>query len=176
MTAHTTTARDLDQRTGGIAAADVGLLILRVFFGGLLFVHGTQKLFGWFNGMGWDATTSGFEQMGYNPGKFFGTLAGLSELTGGALLFLGLLTPLAAAIALGTMINAINVTWHGGLQGYETALLFGVAAVTLAFTGPGRYSLDHGRPWERRGVVWAVAAVVLAVVAGVVTLIFKWAL
>lgn len=182
MTAHTTAATDLDQRTGGIAAADIGLLVLRIFFGGLLFVHGAQKLFGWFDGMGWDATTSGFDQMGYNPGKFFGTLAGLSEMVGGGLLVLGLLTPLAAAIALGTMINAINATWHSGLfggaegPGYEMGLLFAVAAAALAFTGPGRYSLDYGRPWQRQGVVWGTGAVVLAVVAGVVTLILKWAL
>ncbi|MBB5914962.1 putative oxidoreductase [Nocardia transvalensis] len=182
MTAHTTAARDLEQGAGSVSASDIGLLILRVVFGGLLFAHGTQKLFGWFDGMGWDATTSSFDQIGYNPGKVFGTLAGLCEATGGALLFLGLLTPLAAAIALGTMINAINATWSSGLfgsqqgPGYEIALLFAVVAAALAFTGPGRYSLDYGRPWERRGVTWGVAAVVLAVVAAVITLILKWVL
>ncbi|MGY2062721.1 DoxX family protein, partial [Nocardia gipuzkoensis] len=136
-----------DRRVSGgtdTLALDIGLLVLRVFFGGLLFVHGSQKLFGWFNGQGWRQTTAGFEHMGYNPGKLFGTLAGLCEFTGGALLLLGLLTPLGAAIALGTMINAMNVTWHSGLSGYEHALLFAAAAGALAFTGPARFSLDHG--------------------------------
>ncbi|GAB2683803.1 DoxX family protein [Nocardia thraciensis] len=179
MTAHTTASSELGRRAD---TSDVGLLVLRLFFGGLLAAHGAQKLFGWFNGPGLDATNTMFDQMGYNPGKLFGTLAGLSELTGGILLLLGLLTPLAAAIALGTMVNAINATWASGLfggtggPGYEMALLFGIAAAALGFTGPGRYSLDHGRPWERKGVVWGAAAVVLAIVAGVITLILKWTL
>ncbi|MRH93238.1 DoxX family membrane protein [Nocardia sp. SYP-A9097] len=157
-------------------ASDIGLLVARVGFGGLLAVHGTQKLFGWFNGYGLSATQAGFEAMGYNPGKIFGTLAGLSELTGGLLLLLGLFTPLAAAIALGTMLNAVNATWHGGFSAFEPALLFAIIAAGLAFTGPGRFSLDSGRPWARQGIAWGAAAVVLAVVAALITLVFKWAL
>lgn len=163
-------------------ATDIGLLALRVGFGGLLAVHGAQKLFGWFGGAGWDATTSGFEAMGYNPGVLFGTLAGLTELGGGLLLLLGLFTPLAAAVTLGTMINAVNVTWGNGLSGtadgpgYEMALLFAVAAVGLAFTGSGRFALDAGRAWERRGVVWGAGAVAVAVGAAVLTLVLKWVL
>ncbi|QLY30651.1 DoxX family protein [Nocardia huaxiensis] len=165
----------------GVNASDIGLLALRVGFGGLLAAHGAQKLFGWFGGYGLEATQGAFEQMGYNPGKLFGTLAGLSELTGGLLLLLGLLTPLAAAIALGTMVNAVNATWSNGLfggaqPGYEMALLFAIAAFTLAFTGPGRFSLDAGRPWQRQGLVWGGLAVAVALGAGVVTLILKWAL
>ncbi len=165
--------RPLEFRIADSVAADVGLLLLRVVFGGLLFVHGTQKLFGWFNGYGLSATAQGFQQMGYDPGKFFATLAGLCEAVGGGLLFLGLLTPLAAAIVLGTMINAMHVTWSGGLSGYESALLFAVVAVALGFTGPGRFSLDHGRPWQRDGLVWGVGAIVVGVVAAVVTLVVK---
>lgn len=169
-----TTNTELD----GISA-DIGLLIIRVVFGALLAVHGTQKLFGWFQGYGWDATTAMFDGMGYNPGKFFGTLAGLCELGGGLLLAVGLVTPLASAIVLGTMINAINSLWSLGLFGkdtYEMPLLFAVVGAGIAFTGPGKFSLDHGRPWQRHGFVWGAGAVVLAVVAAVLTLILKWAL
>lgn len=161
------------------SAADIGLLLLRVVFGGLLAGHGTQKLFGWFDGKGWRATAASFDSMGYNPGKLFGTLAGLSELTGGILLLLGLLTPLASAIVLGTMINAVNATWSGGLwsgKGYETPLLFATVGAVVAFTGPGRFALDYGRPWRRPGVVWGVAAIAVAAIAAVVVLILKWTL
>ncbi|MFX0574348.1 DoxX family protein [Nocardia nepalensis] len=161
------------------SAADIGLVLLRVVFGGLLAAHGGQKLFGWFSGMGWSRNAATFDSMGYNPGKLFGTLAGLSEFTGGILLVLGLLTPLASAIVLGTMINAINTTWSGGLmtgKGYELPLLFATVGAVVAFTGPGRFSLDSGRPWQRQGVVWGVAAIVLAVIAAVLTLILKWTL
>ncbi|UAK32893.1 DoxX family membrane protein [Nocardia asteroides] len=158
-------------------ATDIGLLILRVVFGGLLAAHGAQKLFGWWGGPGLQANADSFEQMGYNPGKLFGTLAGLTELGGGLLLLLGLLTPLAGAIVVGTMINAINVTWSGGLLGgWEMGLLFAVVGAALPFTGPGKFSLDAGRPWGRHGFVWGVGALIVAVVAGVLTLILKWVL
>ncbi|MEU4417251.1 MULTISPECIES: DoxX family protein [Nocardia] len=166
--------------TDETTAAGIGLLVLRVGFGGLMAAYGTQKLFGWFNGPGWRANADGFTAMGYNPGEIFGTLAGLTELVGGLLLVFGLFTPLAAAVVLGTMINAINVLWSGGLfpsdpstPGYTTPLLFALVAAALAFTGPGRFSLDAGRPWQRQGVVWGAGAVAVAVVAAVVTLILK---
>ncbi|MEV0032833.1 DoxX family protein [Nocardia sp. NPDC050793] len=160
-------------------ASDIGLLILRVVFGGLLTAHGAQKLFGWFSGYGLEATQMSFDQMGYNPGELFGTLAGLTEIVGGLMLVLGVLTPLAAAIVLGTMLNAINATWGPGLfgqGGWEMALLFGTVAATLAFTGSGKFSLDAGRPWERKGFVWGAGAVALAVATGIFTLILKWVL
>ncbi len=152
---------------------DIGLLVLRLGCGGLLFVTGSQKLFGWFNGAGWSHTTAGFQHMGYHPGTLFGTLAGLCEFSGGALLILGLLTPLAAAIVIGTMINAVNVTWPHGLMGSSSALLLVAAAAALGFAGPGRIAVDHGRSWQRQGVVWGVAALVLGVVAALVTLVAK---
>ncbi|MGW1743406.1 DoxX family protein [Nocardia sp. NPDC001965] len=160
-------------------SSDIGLLILRVVFGLLLAAHGSQKLFGWFDGPGLRANNAAFEQMGFNPGDFFGTLAGLCESVGGLLLALGALSPLGAAIVLGTTIVIINTSYSGGLltgHGYETGLLYATAAAALAFTGPGRFSVDGNRPWARGGVVWGVIAVVVAVVAAVLTLIFKHAL
>ncbi|WP_069163105.1 DoxX family protein [Nocardia altamirensis] len=159
--------------------ADIGLLIIRVVFGGMMATHGAAKLFGWFEGAGWTATTDGFDGMGYNPGKLFGTLAGLSEFVGGLLLVVGLLTPLAGAIILGTMINAINVTWSLGLFGkenFELGLLFAAIGAGFAFTGAGKFSLDAGRPWQRPSFALGAGAVIVAVVAAVLTLILKWLL
>lgn len=177
MTAYSTLDRTGSSLTGDRApAADIGLLTLRLVFGLLFAAHGTQKLFGWFGGPGLAANNAGFEQMGYHPGALFGTLAGLSELVGGLLLALGALSPLGAAIVLGTAIVIINQTFSGGLltgQGYEMGLLFGAAAAGLAFTGPGRFAVDHQRPWARGGLVWGLAAVVAAVLAAGVTLILE---
>jgi len=159
-----------DDTTAGI---DIGLLVLRLGAGGLLFITGSQKLFGWFNGAGWTRTTAGFEKMGYHPGKLFGTLAGLCEFTGGTLLVLGLLTPLAAAIVIGTMINAVHVTWPHGLVASASGLLLIGAAAALGFTGPGRISLDYGRLWRRHGIGWGLGAIVLGVVAAAITLVVK---
>lgn len=177
MTAYSTLDRTDGSLTGDRAlATDIGLLILRLVFGLLFAAHGAQKLFGWFGGPGLAANNAGFEQMGYNPGGLFGTLAGLSELVGGLLLALGALSPLGAAIVLGTAIVIVNQTFSGGLltgQGYEMGLLFGTVAAALAFTGPGRFAVDHQRPWARSGLIWGVTAVVAAVLAAIVTLVFK---
>ncbi|WP_336087862.1 DoxX family protein [Nocardia sp. SSK8] len=175
-TATRTTPTTTTTTADAALSSDIGLLVLRVGFGGLFAAHGAQKLFGWWGGQGWRATVDGFTGMGYNPGEIFGTLAGLTEFAGGLALLLGLLTPLAAAAVLGTMVNAINVTFSGGLltgQGYEMALLFAIPAITLAFTGPGRLSLDHGRPWARQGVVWGAGAVALGIGSGLLTLLLK---
>jgi putative oxidoreductase len=155
-------------------AIDIGLLILRLAFGLLFAAHGAQKLFGWFGGEGLEANNAGFEQMGFNPGALFGTLAGLSELAGGLLLACGAFTPLGAAMVLGTGIVIIHTGFDKGLLGgYEMGLLFAVVAAAVAFTGPGRLSVDAGRPWARTGPAWGVISVALAVVAAVITLVFK---
>lgn len=173
MTIHITAPDALHTSATDSASTDIGLLVLRAGSGGLLFVTGSEKLFGWFHGTGWHRTTETFGQMGYRPGTVFGTLAGLCEFTGGVLLVLGLLTPLAAAIIIGTMINAVHVTWPHGLVAADSAGLLIVAAIALGITGPGRISLDHNRPWERRGLGWGVGALVLGVVAAVITLVAR---
>lgn len=175
MTVSTTLDRTDDSTTSEkTLSTDIGLLILRLVFGGLFAAHGAQKLFGWFGGEGLAANNAGFEKMGFNPGSLFGTLAGLSEFVGGVLLALGAFTPLSAAIVLGTGIVIVNTGFSKGLLGgYELPLFFTVAALVIAFTGPGRFSVDAGRPWARTGLTWGVISVVTAVVAAVITLIFK---
>ncbi|MGW5381360.1 DoxX family protein [Nocardia sp. NPDC003963] len=156
------------------AAPDIGLLILRLAFGLLFAAHGTQKLFGWFGGQGLQANNAGFEKMGFEPGSLFGTVAGLSELVGGLLLAFGAFTPLGAAVVLGTAIVIVHTGFGKGLLGgYELGLLFAVAASAIAFTGPGRFSVDSGRPWARTGPTWGAVSVALAVVAAGATLAFK---
>src|SRR3954470_1038401 len=125
-----------------------GLFIIRIVLGGLLFAHGTQKLFGWFGGYGLDGTGGFFEQVGHRPGRTMAALAGLSEAGGATLLVLGLLTPLGAAMVIGVMVVA-SVSVHGdkGLWatngGYELPLTNAVIAGSLAFTGAGSFSLDN---------------------------------
>jgi putative oxidoreductase len=50
-------------------AADAGLLVLRAFLGLLMVAHGSQKLFGWFNGYGVRGTGGYFASIGYRPGR-----------------------------------------------------------------------------------------------------------
>src|SRR3954468_23810029 len=90
----------------------LGAAVIRAVVGPLFIGHGTQKLFGWFGGHGIEATGSAFESMGMKPGKRHATAAGLAETTGGALLTLGLLTPVGATLVSGTMVTAIRKA-HG---------------------------------------------------------------
>lgn len=146
------------------AAIDLGLLLLRIVPFGVLTVFGAQKLFGFFGGGGLAGTEAAFAQMGYQPALFFAVLGGASELLGGLLLVLGLLTPLGAAMSMGVMINAIAAVSAKSLDVLGFPIVLGAVALALAFTGPGRYSLDAGRPWQRTGLVWGGASTGLAVV------------
>ncbi|MCD9142191.1 DoxX family protein [Streptomyces albireticuli] len=154
----------------------LGLLLIRLMIGLTMVGHGTQKLFGWFGGAGIDGTGKFFTQSGYPAGKAMAVVAGLSEALGGLGLFLGLLTPLAAAAVLGTMINALVVTWGDFFlpTGVEFTLLIAVTATALALTGPGRYAVDHYLPVLRAPrLSYGVAAIVLAVVAALAVVLTR---
>ena len=153
----------------------IGLLILRIVVGALLIGHGTQKLFGWFGGSGFAGTAHGFGAMGFRPGRPFAAAAGIGEAGGGALLVLGLATPLGAAAVIGVMATAIvSVHLHNGVwntnRGFEFPLTNATVAATLAFTGPGRLSLDHAIGWRPWGVAWGVGAVAVGVLAAAAVL------
>ncbi|MFJ1758104.1 DoxX family protein [Kitasatospora sp. NPDC088134] len=136
---------------------DLGLLALRGAVGGVLFAHGTQKLFGWFGGGGLAGTAQGMEHMGFVPAERSALAAGLGEAGGGTLLALGLATPAAGAVVAGTMAGAISVHAPAGFfaqgGGYEYPALLGACGLALGVSGAGRYSLDAAlghrldRPW-----------------------------
>ena len=94
----------------------------------------------------------------------------VAECRGGVLLTLGLFEPAAAAVIVSVMIVAIaTVHWRNGLlasiNGIELPLLYLTAALTLALTSPGDYSLDAVlglRQW------WTPQITGIALAAGVV--------
>ncbi|CAG9610355.1 DoxX family protein [Pseudoneobacillus rhizosphaerae] len=126
---------------------DLGLLIIRLVIGVLFIGHGAQKLFGWFGGYGLKGTGGWFDSIGMKPGVTLALLAGLTELFGGLLFALGLLTPLAGIMIAGTMLMAIikvhapNGLWSTA-NGYEYNLTLLVVAIGIALIGPGQYALD----------------------------------
>lgn len=166
---------------------DLGLLLLRVGVGLIAMAHGSQKLFGWWNG----PRLSGFEDylanaantnIGFNgdAAKPLAIVGALSETIGGLMLVLGLLTPIAGSAVLGVMTIAslYKATLAGGVWffasdpdftggGIEYELFLGLAAAAIILTGPGRISLDFGRGWATRPFIGSAAWLVVGIAAPV---------
>lgn len=125
--------------------------------------HGAQKAFGWFGGYGLAGTGAFFENLGFKPGRLFAAAAAYGEIVSGLLVAAGFLGPIGPALLLSVMlVAAVSVHWGHGLfaasNGIELPLLYAIVGVTLALTGPGRYSLDAllGLGWlSSLQIVWS---------------------
>jgi putative oxidoreductase len=138
-------------------------LILRALMGLLFMGHGLQKLKGWFGGYGLEGTGQFFDSIGIRPGRKHATAAGAAETAGGAMLALGLLTPVSAAALIGVMATAVKTVhlekgpWvsEGGWE-YNAIIVASLVALTEA--GPGALSLYNRLGTELSGPFWAFAA------------------
>jgi len=139
----------------------IGSLALRSTIGPLFVGHGTQKLFGWFDGHGPEGTGGFFESLGMRPGRRHATAAGWAEAAGGALVTLGALTPLAGTALTASMVTAIrkvhaqNGPWSTK-GGYEYNLVLIAALMALTDSGPGRPSVDSVLLPRMKGSAWAL--------------------
>ena len=85
---------------------DIGLLMVRLVVGALLFAHATQKLWGWFSGPGFGGATKLFHDLGQRPAPVMVRVAAGCELLGATLLVLGVATPLGVVVVVSTMLVA----------------------------------------------------------------------
>jgi putative oxidoreductase len=123
------------------------LLVLRVALGITFLLHGANKVR---SRASFEGTGKFFESLGMRPGRINAALAAGTEIIGGALMALGLLTPLAAAMIIGLMLVA-GVTDHRGKgffifrpgQGWEYVMMLGFTAFAIGTIGAGDWSLDH---------------------------------
>jgi putative oxidoreductase len=152
----------------------LGSLAIRGVIGPLFMGHGAQKLFGKFGGHGPEGTGQFFEQLGLRPGRRHAVTAGWAEFGGGALLLLGMLTPVAASLISGSMITAIRKA-HADKGpwvtegGYEYNLVLLAAMVAVSDCGPGQPSVDEAMfPWMR-GAVAAVGQLAAGAVGSYLT-------
>ncbi|AKK10939.1 DoxX family protein [Corynebacterium uterequi] len=159
-----------DARRGTI---DFGLLLLRVLLGGWLVLAALTTFFRLDGGQGLQGLE---EELSFLPAAHIMAIAvPTTQLAAGLFLIFGLLTPVAAALALvvNAVYGAIQVLsigeWHNPLAMGEASLFWfamvGLSVVVL-FTGPGLYSLDFGRGWARRPlasswVFFFIAAVII---------------
>lgn len=126
-------------------AFDFTILVLRVVLGVTMAAHGYNKFFG--KG-GLSGTAGWFDSMGMKPGMFHARVAATTEMAAGLGLAVGLLTPVTAAGFVALMFTAAwTVHRHNGFfivkEGWEYNLVLAVAAVAVAGTGAGAYSLDR---------------------------------
>ncbi|WP_327070751.1 DoxX family membrane protein [Kitasatospora sp. NBC_01250] len=148
---------------------NTGLLLLRLVAGLLVAGHGVQKVSFHLGGRGLAGGTAEFRQDGFRGGVFTALTAGGSQIGAGLLLAAGLLTPLAAAGAMGVMTVALTVKRPHGLwvqnDGYEYPLVLVAIGAALSATGPGDWSLDAPLgllPWP----AWWLPLAILAGVGG----------
>jgi len=150
---------------------EIALLGLRLVVGLTFVAHAVPKLSSAFGGGGIQGTADAFDQIGLRPSRFHAWLAALSELGGGLLIALGLVTPVAAAALIAVMTAAVlTVHLRNGFfatnNGYEYNLVLAVAAFALAGTGPGEWSLDNALDIDWAGADWALGALGAGVLGG----------
>ena len=148
----------------------IGRLAARVVIGGLFVGHGTQKLFGWFDGPGLEGTEQMMDALEMQPARANALAAGVAESAGGALLVAGAATPLAASSLIGTMVTAIRKVhqpqgvWaaQGGWE-YNAVLI--AALMALIDSGPGELSVDAALGRDEWGQGWALGGLALGAAA-----------
>jgi putative oxidoreductase len=120
--------------------SDVGLLIVRIALGGIIFFHGFHKIT--------HGVADQFQLLASNgiPGIFI-YFVYVSEVLAPVLIVLGILTRLSNLTIIVTMIVVfyalpfpIGMDEHGAMN-IESQLYFLLLSVALFFTGPGRYVL-----------------------------------
>jgi putative oxidoreductase len=151
---------------------DLGLFLLHLTVGLLFMGHGTQKLFGLWGGQGLEGTTGMMDALGLHPARYHALAAGVAETTGGALLALGLLTPVGAALVISVMtVATITVHLDKGVWnadgGFELPLVMVTAAFALAGASAGGWSLDAALGLDVAGAAWALGALAVGVLGGI---------
>jgi putative oxidoreductase len=126
------------------ALTNSGLLLLRVLLGILLAAHGGLKFL---QPGGLDFEADLLAKDGLRGGRPAAAVSGITQVGTGALLAMGLLTPLAGAGAIGALVVAVFAKAHNGFwvaqDGAEFPLMFVALGIVVTLIGPGQWSLDH---------------------------------
>ena len=136
----------------------VAYALLRVAVGLALVPHGLRNTFGLFPNTGavslnLTELAAGLDRSGYRPGRFWAPAISITQLVGGPLLAVGLLTrPVAVAVVLFLLV-ANTERWRVGKYfwnklGLEYTLMWMIAAFYVLVHGGGLYSVDHMIGWE----------------------------
>ena len=150
---------------------DFGLFLMRLFLGAFLIIDSVAIFFRLGGNDGISGLESAFADYPYGSG--LAVVVPTLELAAGVFLVLGLLTPVAALVAIAvTGFVALHafVTQSDGFNVFawtpETwvPVMLLAASLVVQFTGPGRYGIDASRGWAKRPLVssWIGALLGLA--------------
>ena len=132
---------------------DFTLTLVRLALGVTFFMHGAQKMLGWFGGYGFHATMGTFTHYLGIPAPL-AFLAICAEFFGGLGLLVGLLSRVAAlgimvnmlvAIATVHHVNGFFMNWTGQQkgEGFEFHILAIALAIIVLVKGSGVVSIDR---------------------------------
>lgn len=123
---------------------DTAMLVLRAWMGIVMLAHGIN------HARSQEGTARWFEKVGFKAPELNARLSAGNEIAIGLALIAGLLTTVAAAGLVATMLVAFwSIHRFSGFfvfrrpdEGYEYVATMAVAALVLAIIGPGAVSLD----------------------------------
>ena len=148
-------------------AVDLALLLLRCGVGAVMLAHGVNHV-----RPNIDGTARWFGSMGMRPPRLHAWLASITEIAGGVLLIVGLLTPFAAAGVVGVMFVAWAINHRGNGffifrpgEGWEYVMTLGIVGAALGALGPGSWSLDEA--FDIRDDLSGTAGLAIAAIGGV---------
>ncbi|TCV95601.1 DoxX family protein [Biostraticola tofi] len=128
---------------------DLGRLLLRLSFGGLMLFHGVHKMISGIDGIVGMVTAHGMPSI-----VAYGVFVG--EILVPVMFILGILVRPAALVFCFTMLFAWLITEPGiiftltkvGAWGLENIAVFFFAGLAIAFLGCGRYSVMSNPEWR----------------------------
>lgn len=156
---------------------DTALLILRIWLGMVMIAHGLN------HARTLEGTTAWFAKVGFRHPRLNSVASAGAEIAIGVGLILGLLTTLAAAALVATMVIAFGAihrfagffVFHRPDEGYEFVATMAVAALALAMLGPGSASIDWAIGLADSLDGWTGLAIVVAgAAAGALQLAVGW--
>lgn len=126
-------------------AIDVVLLMFRLWVAIVMIAHGVN------HGRTQQGTAKWFASKGFKSPELNARISAVNEILIGLALIAGLLTSVAAAGVVATMVVAFWAihrfagffNFHRPDEGWEYVATLSVMAIALAVLGPGRYSVDE---------------------------------
>jgi putative oxidoreductase len=156
------------------------LLVVRVWLGVIIFIHGAQSLLRTVRNKG---VADEFEKLGIRPGKVHAWVFTVTELLLAELLIVGIVTPIAFGLLTALMLIAFVTEQRksGRLfttgRGWEYTVTLAVVAVAMGTLGPGEWSLDDSIgltfPFDPRNALIITVAVGVGVAGAFLALFWR---